>query len=384
MGDSPGAAARDAARRADAGQGRASDPDRCGLSYEPKWDGFRCIVFRDGDEVELASRNEQAADPLLPRGGRAPLRAAARRAASSTARSCVRRRRRRGSTSRLLQQRIHPAASPGEACWPRQTPADFVAFDLLALGDERPDRRPFASGGRALEEALAGARPPVHLTPATTDPDERASGWFEQFEGAGLDGVIAKPLARAVPAGQAAHVQDQARAHRRLRGRRATAGTRPARWSARCCSASTTTTATLHHVGVSASLHRAPGASELLDELAPYRDDALDGPSVVDWPSGDRRPRRRRSACPAGSAGGTRTRTCRWEPLRPELVVEVGYDAHGGRPVPAHRPVQVRWRPDRDARSCTYDQLERPIRFDVDQVLRGQPVRRTRRGRTPA
>src|ERR1700761_6142407 len=157
--------------------------------FEPKWDGFRSIVFRDGDEVEIGSRNERPMTRYFPE-----LAEAAR--AGLPARCVL-----DGeivlpdfATGRLdfeaLQLRLHPAASRVKLL-AAQTPAHFVAFDLLALGDEDFTTRPFRERRAALEDALNGVAPPLHLTPATTDRD-LAGQWFTQFEGAGLDGLVAK------------------------------------------------------------------------------------------------------------------------------------------------------------------------------------------------
>ena len=159
-----------------------------GLSFEPKWDGFRCLVFRDGDEVELASRNTKSLTRYFPE-----LVAAIK---ESTPPKCVL----DGEIFvaigdrlefEVLQERIHPAASR-IAMLAEKTPASFVAFDLLALGERSFLEAPFHERRTALEQALAGQHGPVYLTRATTDPTE-ATSWFEKFEGAGLDGVVAKP-----------------------------------------------------------------------------------------------------------------------------------------------------------------------------------------------
>src|SRR5688500_3013868 len=160
-----------------------------GFYYEPKWDGFRCIVFRDGDEVELGSRNERPLTRYFPEVVAAvkehlPARCVADGEiviATPT-----------GLDFEALQQRIHPAASRITKL-AHETPASLVAFDLLALGDEDLRGTPLRERRARLEDALAGVRPPVHLTPATTD-EQTADDWFSRFEGAGLDGVVAKPL----------------------------------------------------------------------------------------------------------------------------------------------------------------------------------------------
>src|SRR6058998_1786482 len=159
------------------------------VSYEPKWDGFRSIIFRDGDEVEIGSRNEKPMTRYFPELVDAVKANLPERCAIDGEIVVV-----GASGDRLdfeaLQQRIHPAASRVNLL-AEQTPASFVAFDLLAVGDEDLTERPFAERRARLEEVLAGARPPVHVTPLTDDP-ARAQEWFEQFEGAGLDGLIAK------------------------------------------------------------------------------------------------------------------------------------------------------------------------------------------------
>lgn len=161
------------------------------LSYEPKWDGFRSIIFRDGDEVEIGSRNEKPMTRYFPELVAAVLANLPERCAIDGEIIVI-----GESGDRLdfeaLQQRIHPAASRVNML-AGKTPARFVAFDLLALGDEDYTERPFAERRTALLEALADAKEPIHVTPATTDHDT-AGQWFEQFEGAGLDGLIAKPL----------------------------------------------------------------------------------------------------------------------------------------------------------------------------------------------
>src|SRR5438067_3040879 len=160
-----------------------------GASYEPKWDGFRTIIFRDGDEVEMGSRNERPMTRYFPELVAAVKTELPERCVVdgevviATA---------DGLDFEALQLRLHPAASR-VALLAERTPASFIAFDLLALGDKDLTERPFARRRALLEDAVRGARPPVHLTPATTDR-ALALRWFEQFEGAGLDGVVAKPL----------------------------------------------------------------------------------------------------------------------------------------------------------------------------------------------
>ncbi len=160
-----------------------------GWSYEPKWDGFRCIVFRDGDEVELGSRNERPLTRYFPDLVE-PLKQALPDRAVVDGEIVIATE--HGLDFDLLSLRLHPAASR-VAMLAEQTPASFVAFDLLAEGDDDLRGVPFGTRRKRLEKLLRKAKPPIHLTPTTTDP-ALAAEWFERFEGAGLDGVVAKPL----------------------------------------------------------------------------------------------------------------------------------------------------------------------------------------------
>jgi ATP-dependent DNA ligase len=162
-------------------------PERGGLFYEPKWDGFRCIVFRDGDEIVLGSRNEKPLDRYFPELREALFANVPDRCVLDGEIVIVGP---SGLDFDSLSQRIHPAQSR-VALLSKSTPASFVAFDLLALDDRDLREEPYASRRSTLETALHGANPPIHLTPATTNPDV-ARDWFSRFEGAGLDGVIAK------------------------------------------------------------------------------------------------------------------------------------------------------------------------------------------------
>lgn len=168
----------------------AKIPD--GASYEPKWDGFRSIVFRDGDEVELGSRNEKPLTRYFPELVAAVLAELPPRCVVDGEIVIATE---AGLDFEALQQRIHPADSRVRLL-AEQTPSSFIAFDLLALGDEDYTGRPFSERRAALTEALSSAGTSIHLTPATTD-QALAQRWFEEFEGAGTDGLIAKPLAIA-------------------------------------------------------------------------------------------------------------------------------------------------------------------------------------------
>jgi ATP-dependent DNA ligase len=159
------------------------------LSFEPKWDGFRSIIFRDGDEVEIGSRNGKPMTRYFPEIVAAVKANLPERCVVDGEIVVVVGER---LEFEVLQQRIHPATSRVTRL-ARETPASFIAFDFLASDDEDYTQRPFAERRALLVAALSSARPPIHLTPATTDHD-LAERWFEQFEGAGLDGVVAKPL----------------------------------------------------------------------------------------------------------------------------------------------------------------------------------------------
>lgn len=333
-----------------------------GMTYEPKWDGFRCLVFRDGDEVELASRGGKSMSRYFPEVIDQARVQFPERCVVDTELVVIRRDDGMPTLDfELLQQRIHPAASRVNLL-AGQIPADVIAFDLLALGDESLMDTPFTQRRARLLEASAAVTPPVHVTPASTDP-ELARHWFEIFEGAGLDGVIAKtPDLPYVPGKRSMFKVKHARtADCVLAG---------FRWHksgpvlGSLLLGLYDQAGGLRFVGVSASF-TAARRRDLIDELAPLRMDDLDGHPWAEWaaPSeGTRMP----GAVSRWSAG----KTLEWEPLRPERVVEVAYDAMEGDRF-RHTARFVRWRPDRDPRSCDYQQLERPIRFDVDQVLAG-------------
>jgi len=332
--------------------------------FEPKWDGFRSIVFRDGAEVEIGSRNERPMTRYFPELVAAVLENLPSRCVID------------GeivlpdfAAGRLdfeaLQLRIHPAASRVRLL-AEQTPAHFVAFDLLALDSVDYTSAPFAARRAALEAALANAASPVHLTPATTDK-ALAAQWFSQFEGAGLDGLIAKSPDLAY--------QPDKRVMFKIKHERTAdcvvAGYRP------------------HKSGDDA-------VGSLL--LGLYRDGGeLASVGVVGaFPMAQRRALRLEleplvttfDEHPwnwAKTSEGTRTprsaEFSRWNagkdlsfiPLRPERVVEVRYDHMEG-PRFRHTTQFVRWRPDRSPRSCTYAQLEEPVSYSLSQILQDKPA----------
>jgi ATP-dependent DNA ligase len=249
------------------------------------------------------------------------------------------------------------------------TPCDFVAFDLLALDDRDLMSEPYERRRAELETALAGVEPPVHLTAITTDPAEAAQ-WFEIFEGAGLDGLIAKPA-------EIAYVPGKRLMYKIKHARTADCVVAGFRYHKTGDVVGSLLLGLfdeegrLHHVGVSASF-TAARRKELLTELEPYRADATKDHPWMGWLEGAEYGENG-TRIPGGVSRWTGTKDLSWQPLRPELVVEVGYDAMEGDRF-RHTAQFKRWRPDRQPESCTYEQLERPLRFDVDQVLAGHPV----------
>jgi DNA ligase D-like protein (predicted polymerase) len=328
------------------------------LAFEPKWDGFRSIVFRSGDRVEIGSRNEKPMTRYFPEVVEAVRESLPERCVVDGEIIVI-----GASGDRLdfdlLQQRIHPAASRVRKL-SQETPAHFVAFDLLALDGDDLTERPFAERRALLEKALEGAKPPVHLTPATRDRDV-ARQWFEQFEGAGLDGVVAKPLDGAY--------QPDKRVMFKVKHER----------TADCVVAGYR----LHKSGPDAigslllGLYRGDelmsvgviGAfpmarrRELLEELQPLVTTFDDHPWA--WAKQEEGTRTPRNAEQSRWAAG---KDLSFTPLRPERVVEVRYDHMEGVRF-RHTAQFVRWRPDRDPRSCTYEQLDEPVSFDLADVL---------------
>ena len=321
--------------------------------YEPKWDGFRCVIFRDGDEVELGSRNEKPLTRYFPEVVAAVKQNLPERCVVDGEIVIAAG---KGLDFVALLQRIHPADSRVQKL-ALETPASFIAFDLLALGDEDLTGRPQSQRRTALEDALKEAAPPVYLTPATQDP-AAAREWFSVFEGAGLDGVVAKPMSETY--------QQDKRVMRKIKHTRTAdvvvAGYRLHKSGPVVGSLVLglyDEAGSLQHVGVAASFTMGR-RKELIDELAPY---VSDGPHP--W-VGDVVPERN-----PNQAAGSRWNNGKdlsFVPLRPELVAEVGYDAMEGTRF-RHTAQFKHWRSDRDPASCTYEQLERPVDFELASVL---------------
>jgi ATP-dependent DNA ligase len=317
--------------------------------YEPKWDGFRSIIFRDGDDIEIGSRNEKpmtryfpdvieavkAALPdkcvvdgeiVVPQGGRLEFE--------------------------TLQQRIHPAESRVRKL-AAEIPAHFIAFDLLALGGDSLLDLPFGERRRLLEKSLTPTAD-VHLTPATSDPGE-AARWFTDFEGAGLDGIIAKGLGLT-------YQPDKRVMFKIKHARTADCVLAGFRWHKSGPIVGSLVLGLydgdqLRHVGVAASFPM-KRREELVTELAPLRKNAaVDHP----WVGNEFGPGGVPNRWNAG-------KDMSFEPLRPEWVIEVAYDQMEGHRF-RHTAQFRNWRPDREPHSCTFDQLERPLVCAIEDVF---------------
>ncbi|MFH8223318.1 ATP-dependent DNA ligase [Streptomyces sp. NPDC018057] len=330
-----------------------------GMHYEAKWDGFRAIVFRDGAEVELGSRTGKPLTRYFPELVAAFRERLPKRCVLDGEIVIAR-------EGRLdfdaLTERIHPADSRVRTLAER-TPASFVAFDLLALDAEALLDVPLADRRALLERALAGAGAPVHVAPATTDIDV-ARQWFEQYEGAGLDGVIAKPPGLG-------YLQDQ-RAMFKIKHERTAdvvvAGYRLHKsgpvvgslllglYDGR---------GVLQHVGVAAAFPMKRRA-ELVEELAPLR---MDDPSGHPWAAWSEEAAHESARLPGAPSRWSGRKDLSWVPLRPERVAEVAYDHMENGARFRHTARFRRWRPDRTPESCTYAQLEEPVRYDLARIL---------------
>jgi ATP-dependent DNA ligase len=333
-----------------------------GASYEPKWDGFRAIIFRDGDGIEIGSRNEKPMTRYFPELVTAFLAELPERCVIDGEIVLATP---DGLDFEALQQRIHPAASRVNML-AEQTPASFIGFDLLALGDSDYTGQPFHARRAALEQALGNARPPVHLTPATTDL-VTARRWFTDFEGAGLDGIVAKPLEGSYQPDKRVmfKIKHTRTADCVVAGYRVHKGNDDAIGSLLLG---------LYHpdgrlapVGVIGAFPMATRKA-LFAELQPLITDFNQHP--WNWaadaaiPEGTRTPR-------AGE--GSRwnaNKDLSFVPLRPERVVEVRYDHMEGDRF-RHTAQFSRWRTDRTPSSCTYEQLESPAPFDLADIVSG-------------
>ncbi len=339
-------------------------PEGEGWLYEPKWDGFRALVFRDGDETYLQSRDLKPLDRYFPELAE-PLRAQLPDRCVLDGEVVIAQGGALAFESLLL--RIHPAESRVRML-AAETPASYVAWDLLALGDD--DLRAVPQGERRarLEAVLGSAIPPIHLTPATTDR-ALAADWFDRFEGAGLDGVVAKRLDGVYQPGKRAMTKVK---HERtadcvvagFRWHKNGPGTHIGSLLLGLLDAE----GRLHHVGITSSFTWERRAA-LVDELAPLRERALEEHPWREWAewassgsdgSGQR--------LPGATSRWNRGKDLSWEPLRCERVAEVAYDHLQGDRF-RHATTFRRWRPDKPIEACRYDQMETTTPYELALIF---------------
>jgi ATP-dependent DNA ligase len=334
-------------------------PSGDGWLYEPKWDGFRTIVFRDGDEWLLQSRDLKPMNRYFPELGAPILEQVPERCVLDGEIVIAGP---KGLDFDALLVRIHPAASR-VAMLAQETPASLVVWDLLAEGDTDLREQPLSQRRARLEAALGSLAAPLHLTPQTVDR-ALAQDWFQRFEGAGLDGVIAKRLEDAYRPGERGLVKVK-------HARTADCVVAGFRWHKNGPDTLVGSLllglyddqGTLHHVGV-ASAFSAARRRELAEELAPLREGALDGHPWREWASmaGDGQ------RMPGATSRWNRGKDLSWEPLRVERVCEVAFDHMQGDRF--RHPAQFqRWRPDKPPQDCRYDQLEVTPPYELQQIF---------------
>jgi ATP-dependent DNA ligase len=340
-------------------------PHGDGWLYEPKWDGFRAIVFRDGDELFTQSRDLKPLDRYFPELAE-PLRAALPDRCIVDGEVVIARDGELDFEALLL--RIHPAESRVRML-AEQSPASFVAWDLLASGDDDLRETSQAERRRLLESALAGAGGSVHLTPATTER-ALAADWFDRFEGAGLDGVVAKRLEGSYLPGKRAMLKIK---HQRT----ADCVVAGFRWHKNGHGTHIGSlllglyddAGKLNHVGITSSFSWDRRAS-LAKELEPLRENAVEDHPWQEWAewagfgSADASGQR----MPGATSRWNRGKDLSWEPLRAERVVEVAYDHLQGDRF-RHATTFKRWRPDKAPADCRYDQLEETAPYLLEQIF---------------
>ena len=346
-----------------------------GWLYEPKWDGFRALVFRGTEDVFIQSREMRPLDRYFPELHAAFL---AQLPAGCVLDGEIVIVTAQGLDFEALQLRLHPAASRVEML-AKTTPAAFVAFDLLAVDGRDARTAPQADRRGLLERTLRRAAPPLYLTPVTRDR-ETARAWLQEFEGAGLDGVIAKPAGGTYQPGKRAMIKVK-------HARTADCVVAGFRWHKSGTDAIGSLLlglydeqGTLHHVGVTSAFPMAT-RRRLVGELAPLRRDALDGHPWREWASPDAGGFVR---MPGGQSRWSAGKDLSWEPLRIERVCEVKYDHLQGSRF-RHAALFLRWRPDKRPSGCRYDQLEITAPFELEKVFgaggrlpRGRPAPRSR------
>jgi ATP-dependent DNA ligase len=340
-------------------------PPGDGWLFEPKWDGFRAIVFRDGDETYIQSRDLRPLDryfPELPPALRANLPERCVVDGEIVIPGAD------GLDFDSLLLRIHPAASRVNML-AEQTPASFVAWDMLALGDRDLRATPQGERRALIEAEMQAATPPIHLTPATRDVSV-ARDWFERFEGAGLDGVMAKPLAAIYQPGKRAMLKIK-------HARTADCAVAGFRWHKNGPQTHVGSlllglyddSGRLHHVGITSSFSWDRRA-ELAQQLQPLRESALDEHPWAEWAewAGIGSAQASGTRMPGATSRWNRGKDLSWEPLRIERVCEVAYDHLQGDRF-RHATTFVRWRPDKRPSDCRYDQLETNAPYELARIF---------------
>jgi ATP-dependent DNA ligase len=320
-------------------------------------------VFRDGEEIMLQSRDSRPMNRYFPELLEPLLAALPDRCVLDGEIVIVGP---GGLDFEALLLRIHPAESRVKML-AAQSPASYVVWDLLAFGDEDLREAPLEDRRERLEQALGNATPPVHLSPATRDR-ALAADWFQRFEGAGLDGVMAKRLDAPYRAGERTMIKVK-------HARTADCVVAGFRWHKNGMGTMVGSlllglyddAGTLHHVGVSAAFKESV-RRQLVEELAPQREKALEGHPWRDWAVAQEEASEKMQRLPGATSRWNRGKDLSWEPLRPERVVEVAYDHMQGDRF-RHAAQFVRWRPDKRPEECRYDQLEVTPAYELERVF---------------
>jgi ATP-dependent DNA ligase len=336
-------------------------PDGSGWIYEPKWDGFRALVFKDGNDVFIQSRDLKPLGRYFPELEQS-LRAALPERCVLDGEVVIAHDGKLDFEAMLL--RIHPAASRVQML-AKEHPSSYVAWDLLALGDEDLRARPQAERRERLEHALAAVQPPVHVTPATRDP-KIAADWFERFEGAGLDGVIEKAETLAYTPGKRVMLKIK-------HARTADCVVGGFRWYkggkdklvGSLLLGLYDAEGVLHHVGITSAFKQEVRA-KLAEQLKPLREGARDAHPWREWAEWSEVESHQR--LPGATSRWNRGKDLSWEPIRLELVCEVGYDHLQGTRF-RHATHFKRWRPDKPIAECRYDQLDVTVPFEIREIF---------------
>jgi ATP-dependent DNA ligase len=333
--------------------------------FEPKWDGFRALIFRDGEEVLIQSRDEKSLNRYFPELLE-PIRTQLPARCVLDGEIVIAR---EGALDfEALQLRIHPAASR-VSLLSRDIPASIVLFDLLCEGNEDLRNTAFQERRAKLELHLSSAVTPIHLTPATTDLDI-AADWFRRFEGAGLDGVVAKAMSGSY--------ESNKRVMLKVKHERdcdcVVAGFRWHKNGERTAVGSLLlglydAAGALQHVGVCGSFTN-KARRELAECLEPYRLNALVGHPWKEWAEAEGAGDKTGHRMPGAQSRWSQGKDLSWEPLRPELVVEVAYEHMQGRRF-RHLAQFRRWRPDKKPSDCTYEQLEVVPPLELAEIFSG-------------